>query len=309
MTKDLFSRYIWLADTIARAGGITFAEISRKWAESAMSDGKELPLKTFHNHRIAVQETFGINIECRRKDGYRYYIENVNDLRHNTTACWLLETFSINNLISESHKVKDRILLEEIPSGQKHLSAIIEAMKDSMTLSVTHASFWKDTTATFEVEPYCVKVFRQRWYMLARSVKYGNIRVYCLDRISAVRNTGKSFIFPEDFDPAGYFQKSFGIIVDEAYPPEIIRIQAYGTKVKYLRSLPLHHSQKEVYTAEGYSDFQYYMSPTYDLKQELLSHGDEITVLAPEHLRDEIMATAERIAAKYRTPRIRSENS
>lgn len=299
MAKDLFNRYIWLVNTIYRAGKITFEEINERWVRTEMSGGEDLPLKTFHNHKKAVQDIFDINIECNKSGGYYYYIENVEDIEHGGLRTWLLNTFSVSNLISESHKLRGRILFENIPSGQKFLAPVVEAMRDGMVLEITHSSFWKDNESTFEVEPYCVKVFRQRWYMLARSVARGTIRVYSLDRISEVKPSGKSFVFPEDFDSSEYFRDSFGIIVDDAYPPETIKLEVYGTKVKYFRSLPLHPSQREVFTGNDYSQFQYYMSPTYDLKQELLSHGDEITIVSPESLRQEIKEIAERITRKY----------
>lgn len=223
----------------------------------------------------------------------------MEDIEHDGLRKWLLSTFSVSNLINESRKLKDRIILENIPSGQRFLTFVIEAMRDNKVLKIKHHSFWKDSVSTFEVEPYCVKLFRQRWYMLAKSVSYGSIRVYSLDRILEMTDTGKSFTYPEELYPAGYFYNSFGIIVDQAYPPEIIQLEVYGTKAKYFKALPLHHSQKMIFETDGYTQFQYYMSPTYDLKQELLSHGDEIRVIVPEHLRNEIKEIAERISAKY----------
>lgn len=202
MAKNLFNRYVWLVNTIYRAGKITFEEINDRWVNNEMSRGEYLPLKTFHNHRKAVQDIFDINIECHKRGGYYYYIENVDDIGHGGLRTWLLNTFSVSNLVNESHKLKDRIILENIPSGQQFLTQVIEAMRDSKVLEITHYSFWKDSVSTFEVEPYCVKLFRQRWYMLARSVSYGSIRVYSLDRISEMTDTGKSFTYPEDMDPA-----------------------------------------------------------------------------------------------------------
>lgn len=60
MTKDLFDKYIWLVDTIYRAGKITFEEINERWLRSRLSEGKDLPLRTFHNWRIAIEQVFDI---------------------------------------------------------------------------------------------------------------------------------------------------------------------------------------------------------------------------------------------------------
>lgn len=80
MGKDLFNRYIWLVDTIYQVGKITFEEINERWVCSEMSGGEEIPLRTFHNHRKAIEELFDINIECNKRGGYYYYIENQDDI-------------------------------------------------------------------------------------------------------------------------------------------------------------------------------------------------------------------------------------
>ncbi len=122
MTKDLFDKYIWLVDTIHRADRITLREINEKWAMSPLYDGADIPRRTFNNWKEAIQQAFDINIECRRVGGYHYYIENPEDLENSTTCSWLLNTFTVKNIISESKGIRDRILLENVPSGQKHLS-------------------------------------------------------------------------------------------------------------------------------------------------------------------------------------------
>ncbi len=299
MAKDMFRRYIWLVDTIYRAGKITFEEINDKWQRSPLGDGEELPLRTFHNHRAAIEDMFDINILCDKRDGYKYYIENADDIEKGGVRSWLLNTFAVNNLINESHHIKHRILFESIPSGQNYLAPLIEAMRDGVTVEITYRNFWKEKEATFEVEPYCVKVFRQRWYLVARNIGFDALRIYSLDRILGLRQTDNRFSYPQDFDPEGYFYNSFGIIVDEDYPAQTVRIKAYGTKAKYIRSLPLHHSQNEVETGDDYAVFEYFLSPSYDFRQEILSHGDEVEVLAPESLRQSVLKIARNIETTY----------
>lgn len=298
MSKKLFSRYIWLVDTILRAGRITFEEVNRKWLLSSLSDGMEIPLKTFHNHRKAIEDIFDINISCDRKDGYRYYIENTEDLQNDGLRKWLLNSITINNLSRDSLKLKERIILEDIPSGQQFLPIIIEAMRDGCTLMLEHKSFWNKTVSIAEVEPFFVKFFKQRWYMIAKNKSLNEIRTYAVDRIINLNKAEHSFIMPCDFDPETYFQNSFGIIADKRYPPEHIELKVYGTKTDYFRTLPLHHSQKEIETCNKYSVFRYFISPTYDFIQEILSHGYEVEVLSPSHLKGYIKWQAETILAR-----------
>ena len=298
MAKDLFNRYIWLVDTIYRADGITFEEINEKWLRNSMSEGLDLPLKTFHNHRKAIEDMFDINIVCDKRGGYKYYIENADDMEKGGVRTWLLNTFAVNNLINESHHLKRRIVFEQIPSGQNFLTPVIEAMRDGMSIEIKYKSFWRQDEYTTDVEPYFVKVFKQRWYLIARNKIKDAIRIYALDRIRALTQTGNAFVMPKDFSPEEYFYNSFGIISQDNCPPEIVELKVYGTQKEYFRTLPLHHSQEEVENADGYSIFRYYLSPTYDFIQEILSHGCEVEVLSPQHLRDEVRSHAATIVSR-----------
>ena len=298
MAKDLFNRYIWLVDTIYRADGITFEEINEKWTRNSMSGGEDLPLKTFHNHRKAIEDIFDINIVCDKKNGYRYYIENADDMKRGGVRTWLLNTFAVNNLINESHHLKRRIMFEQIPSGQKYLTPIIEAMRDGRTLEMTYKSFWRQSRYVTEVEPYFIKIFRQRWYMIARDVSRDVMRIYALDRIQGLSQTENAFEVPADFSPDAYFYNAFGVIVEDACPPEIIELKVYGTQREYFRTLPLHHSQEEIDPGEDYSVFRYYLAPTYDFIQEILSHGYNVEVKSPAHLREQIRRHAEVILSR-----------
>jgi len=299
MANDLFNRYIWLVDTIYRAGKITFEEINHRWLRNEMSAGKEIPLRTFHNHRIAIEEMFDINIECDKRNGYVYFIENKEDMERGGVRSWLLNTFAVNNLINESHKLKNRILFEQIPSGQRFLTPIIEAMRDEMTIEITYQSFWRDEPNTFEVEPYCVKIFKQRWYVAANNLYFNSIRIYALDRIQNLQTTENSFKLPKIFHPETFFENAFGIIIDEEIKPCTVKIKAFENQRKYLQTLPLHHSQKETETADNFSIFSYFLSPTFDFKQEILSHGAEIEVLSPDWFRQEMTETIRNMNKLY----------
>ena len=156
MTKDLFDKYIWLVDTIYRARKITFEEINERWLRSRLSEGEDIPLRTFHNWRIAIEQVFDININCNRKGGYYYYIENADDMQKGGIRNWLLNTFAVNNLINESHHLKLRILFEEVPSGRKYLTPVIEAMRDGLEIELYYQSYWYEEPSTYTLQPYCI---------------------------------------------------------------------------------------------------------------------------------------------------------
>ena len=294
MAKDLFNRYLWLVDTIYRAGTITLDEINRKWLQCEMSNGEEIPNRTFHNHRKAIEELFDINIECDRHNGCNYYIENTEELKKEGLRKWLLNTFAVNTTLNKSHKLKDKILLEDYPSGEQYLIPAIEAIHNCITLEITYQSYWQDKSYTFQIEPYCIKAFKQRWYIAARSPYYNKVLIYSLERILEMEQTDLSFECPQTFNPKVYFDNSFGVIVDEEYDVEV-----YGNQCKYFRSLPLHHSQKESETHSNYSIFDYSLRPTYDFCQAILSHGNLVEVLEPQWFRIQIGTMIQKMNQLY----------
>jgi hypothetical protein len=301
MTKNLLNKYVWLVETIYKAKRITFEEINEKWLENDMSEGVELALRTFHKWRIAVEEMFGLVIECERKGGYHYYIENASEVRSGSLRSWLLNTISVSNLLIENQSMKSRIVLENIPSGQEYLSAIIKAMKQNNAISITYQSYWREESNTFNVEPYCVKLFKQRWYMVARSPYYNKVMIYALDRIHDLeRLEDESFKMPDDFDAEAFFSNFYGIIAPSDAKPEKVTLKVSAGQANYLRSLPLHSSQMETERTDEFSIFQLYLCPEFDFQQALLSMGEDVEVLEPAWLRNEIASMVRRMWTKYK---------
>ena len=267
-----------------------------------MSEGETIPIRTFHNHRKAIEDIFDINIECERRNGYCYYIENVEDIEKNDIKKWLLNTFAVNNIINENHLLKKRILLENIPSGEKYLIPMIEAMRCNRVVTISYQSFWKKSTKTFDIEPYCLKIFRQRWYVLARSCRQNDLLVFSLDRISSIHITEQSFSLPDDFDAQEFFPSCFGIIVAPAKKLETVRLIVYRHQHKFLRPPTLPHRQRHIKThkAMGFQIFAYPLSPLFDFVKEILSYGDEIEVESPSWLRDVVANITRNAGMLYR---------
>jgi hypothetical protein len=299
MSPNLLNKYVWLVETIYNAKYISFEEINRRWLDDDISEGLEIPKRTFHTWIHEVEEMFGLVIQCQRVGGYLYYIENAEEIKNGGMRNWLLNTISTSNLLMEYRQLKDRILLEEVPSVRDHLSPILAAMKTDMTLRITYQSYWRDESSTFELEPYCVKLFKQRWYLVGRSPHYDQVRIYALDRILSLETTEKKFRMPKKFDPAAFFEDFYGIIAHENAKVETIRLKVSTDQSNYLRSLPLHPSQKEVEKGEGYSIFELRLCPEFDFQQEILSQSPEIEVLSPEWLREEIVGKVSVLWEKY----------
>ena len=295
----IFRQYIWLTSTIYHSSdGISLKEINERWVKTELSEGIPMTRLTFDRYRKAIEEIFDINIECKRK-GYRYYIENEEMLANNSMKMWMIDSYAVSNVLMESSSIKDRILLENIPSGRQHLQAIINAMKKGLKLLIEYQRFGKQEVRRIVIEPYAVKVFKQRWYLLAHDDKYEIPAVYALDRIASLEELSETFIYPKNFDAEVFFKDCYGVISGTNDKPQKIIIRAYPPYINYLRTLPLHASQKELKSTPEYTDFEYYLRPTFDFRQELLCQGDEVEILKPKEFREEIKNMIKRMGSRY----------
>ena len=296
-TAYLFNCYIWLLNTIAR-GPISRAAIDEKWAHSSVNEYKQdyLPESNFHRWKSTVEMLFDVHIKCNAYN--EYYIEEASDLRGTDLRLRLLNLMSMDSLLKDSKELSDQILFEPIPSGEKFLAPIIEAMRDKTAIEMTYQGFTKDYPATFIVEPYCLKMFKQRWYMLAYSPGTDDMRVYGLDRIQAIEPSTEKYKIPKDFDAERYFKNTYGVSFADDQPEEVkVKISAY--QANFLRSLPIHASQEEIECNDEFSIFMYFVVPTFEFMQELRKYGSELEVLSPQSLRDEFIDEAGSLYSKY----------
>ncbi len=281
-----FQKYIWLIDTIRRSGKISLEEISDRWERNKdLSDYRPLSRSTFNRWKDAIFSQFGIIISCQRAGGYLYYIENPEDIDEDELKKWMLDSFAVSNLISENFSLKDRILVNSIPSAHNHLAALLEAMRENHAVTITYCRFNRTESHKFAIEPYCVKLFEDRWYVLARNVQYDDLRIYGLDRIADLEVTADTFRLPKDFSASDYFSNYYGIVTDKGMKPQRIVIRAYGSHIPYIKSLPLHHSQRLLEDNGEYADFEFFLTPTYDFVMRLLHVGAMMEVISPEALR------------------------
>lgn len=280
MAHDLINRYIWLIDTIKRFGRITLDELGRQWLRSPLSDGKPMPRRTFHHYRNGAEQMFGINIQCDRST-YEYYLE---DTPQSALQQWLVDSTALTDTLRDTSDIATRIVLENVPSAREHLATIVDAMRQNHRIRFEYRSYTRSQRKTVDLEPYFVKIFKQLWYVIGRNVADKKIKTYALDRMTElVIEADAPFDYPEGFSPQEFFKDCFGITTNQNEPKRIV-LRVEPTQAKYFRALPLHPSQQEV-VHDHYSIFSYMMRNTYDLQEELMSHGDSLEVLEPPELK------------------------
>lgn len=278
-------KYTWLIETIRRAGKLTHKELSERWERAKeLSDCKPLHRATFNRWRDAIFEQFGIIIECQRVGGYLYYIENPEDIDEDRLKKWMLDSFAVGNLIGENLSLKDRILVNKIPSGTDHLKTFLDAIKDNRVVEITYKPFNHPQSYTFAIEPFCVKLNENRWYVLGRNNRE-EIKLYGLDRVEETKILDETFALPAGFNASDYFAPFYGVVTGYGEKPRRIVLRAKGNHKYYMKTLPLHDSQKLIEDFGEYADFELMVAPTYDFVMKLLQFGNLIEVISPASLR------------------------
>ena len=297
MARNLINRYVWLVDTISRYGRISLKELNNAWLRSEISEGKPLARRTFFHYRDGVQDMFDINILCD-KSTFEYYIDDSDEDNNARLRSWLVDSLSMSGMLSNAHDISDRIMLENVPSARQHLPVIIDALKENHRISFSYKSYTRSRPVHgIVLEPYFVKIFKQLWYVIGLNVAEGQIKTYSLDRMSDLNLMPDVFVMPENINPSEFFKDCFGIITNKNSAKRIV-LRVEPTQAKYFRALPLHSSQQEE-VHDQYSIFSYKMRITYDLKEELMSHGASIEVLEPKELKTLIRTELEEALKNY----------
>jgi hypothetical protein len=299
MAKNYFKSYIWLLETLQSHGHLTLKELQSLWMRSSVNDEyKELAPRTLSNHIQSILDVFGIEISCDRSDN-TYFIENEDEIGGGSIRNWMLEALSLNSLLNESAGMKDRIIFENVPSSQKHLTTVIQAMRNNKVLDVIYKSYQKQEEEQLTLEPYCIREFKNRWYLYAHKAGIEGPHMYALDRMLSAEVGEKSFKMPSKFSPSDFFSGVYGVRVYPDMKPETVILKAASMQANYFRSLPLHSSQEEIECTEEYSIFEYFLTPDYDFKQDVLSFGTRVEVMEPGHLREELGEIVRDLADRY----------
>lgn len=302
MKRDLFRRYVWLVDVIRNARSITYEEISELWKESPLNtDHSPLALRTFHNHRDAIGQLFGIRILCNRSD-HEYYIRQDGAEGNETKLrVWMLQTLSLSNFSDADGNASDRVLLDITPEERHGLAALFEAIRSNSVVSVRYSEVADSSIRRSDVtvEPYCLRFWSHGWYLLGKNIDTGKLEVYPLVNVLQVQILDSRFTYPENFSPRGFFSRYFGVDIEDGQDPQSIRVRIKGDHRQELRMNPLHCSQREVLTEPDSSIFDYTLVPSPGFVSYILSLGPKAEVIAPAALRTRMLNTVKKTVALY----------
>lgn len=277
---------IWLVNLLIERE-LTRQEINEAWRKSYYYDFKEISRNTFLEYKRKAEDLFDINIVCNRRTN-KYYIENMELLRTNPLKKWLLSSMSAITTMEQCKVLSNRIMLEQTFGGETLLPIVTEAMTSGLSLVVSYKPFWYDESYQLVIDPYFVRLFKQRWYLIGSSHKHNAIRTFAFDRICDINISKDKFIMPEGLNVESYFSDSFGIMQQDNVQMETIRLKFIAEQGIYIETRPLHHSQKLISRTNEYMVFEFNLKPTFDFFQELMSYGSDLEVLSPQSLREKI---------------------
>lgn len=303
-SSSIFREYVWLLSTIRDAGSITFNDIASRWANASINEtGQPMARTTFNRHRMAIEEIFDIEIKCDRSAGNKYHIEAQQEFSDSDTTNWLCNSLVTGTMLSDFKSIGHRISLEPVPTAGTSLRLILEAMTQSATISFTYHRLAQDPDI-LTAEPYAVKLFKQRWYMLGHVPGTDGLRLFSLERLDNVGIlTDRPFTLPDDFSAQDYWNEIYGVM---SAPAEVecqrVVLRSFGRDRFYLEDLPMHPSQRVVERGDVYTDFELWLKPTPDFAAAILSRGGWVKVLEPEWFADELIDRAAFTLDSYETP-------
>ncbi|MFV7235173.1 helix-turn-helix transcriptional regulator [Flavobacterium sp. ZB4R12] len=297
--KQFLKRYSLIINKLRKKAS-SFEEIQKYLAEQSINDEEnyEISIRTFQREIKEIASTHGIEITYNRSQGVYEIIYDGNEDRNER----LMESFEIIDALKISNNLSNHLILEKRkPLGTTNMNFLIHAIKNRNEIRFSYSKYWTEELVDTQrkVQPLALKEARYRWYLVAKDLKDNRVKTFGLDRITNLEITNSKFEIPENYNPEKTFRYSFGIINEDHKEPQKIVLSFSFEQGKYIKSLPLHHSQKELINDEKEYRVELLLHPTYDFVMELLSIGAEVKVLEPESLKMEMIKKLEATLKRY----------
>lgn len=279
--------------------GITYQETNDYLEGQFFEKGLELKFseKTFKRDRELISEILGLKSSFKRSTGKFQVIDNEleNDPENVFDNILLIDAY-------RQTKGNSEIMLFEKRKarGLNLLNGLLHAIQNKIIISFNYNRFYETEPEKCVVNSYALKEFKYRWYLLAtyKNKENSELKIFALDRISDLEISNSSFK-RKDFKIERVFNNSFGIFTTLGEIPSEIVLSFTSFQGKYIKSLPLHHSQVILEDNEDQFKIKLTLVPTFDFFQEILSLGDSVKVVSPESFKEEVKNKIEKMRAIY----------
>jgi predicted DNA-binding transcriptional regulator YafY len=284
--RDYIIRYLLVVKKLRSSGTATFSEMNdyiRREFE-LMYAPRDISIRTFQRDLNEIRTIFNIDIKCNSSN--QYYIVEEADSGFNNR---MMEAFDIINSLNTGQQIARHIILEKrCPLGTEHLFSLLQAIRNLNIVRFTYQKYYDPDITLREVVPYALKEFKGRWYLLSKDKKDEHVKTFALDRIKELEITKKRYKLTKELDPNDYFRNCFGVISPDDEDPAEIVLSFKPLQGKYVKSFPLHESQKILRDNEEELLVQLHIFITHDFIMELLSYGENVKVIKPGSLIDDL---------------------
>jgi predicted DNA-binding transcriptional regulator YafY len=280
--KEYLIRYLLIIKRLRNSKKASFSEINQYLQDefSILDAPKNISLRTFQRDLNEIRTIFNIDIKCNSQN--QYYISEDDESGFNKR---MMEAFDVFNSFTIGQKLQPYLLFERRCSiGTEHLYGLLHAIKNRYLVRFIYQKYFDEIQTLREVEPYALKEFKGRWYLLSKDYKDNNIKTFALDRIRELEISKSKFLFPENIVPLEYFTNCFGVTNSSKSELEEIILSFDPLQGKYIKSYPLHESQKVLMDNDEQLQISLEVFQTHDFIMELLSFGEDVRVIKPERL-------------------------
>lgn len=285
--KDYLHRYFLIIKKISQNNYPNYEDLVNYVTHNAyLKEQENLQVKfskrTLNRDLIEIRSIFSVDILYSKKEK-GYYIASENYSKSNFIE--MLETLEVLKLSQFQNEIENIVIFEQKhPKGTEHLKPIILAIRKRKKIIIEYEKYWDGTIRDYFIEPYALKEMQNRWYLIAKNID-GKLSPYAIDRIRKVElDESTDFIIPDSFDITKLYQNNYGISIDKDLKPEKILFSTNNTQAKYIKSLPIHHSQKIIYEEGNKVTFQLNIKLGDELVYKILSYGGRITIEQPTEL-------------------------
>jgi predicted DNA-binding transcriptional regulator YafY len=211
-----------------------------------------------------------------------------------------MEAFDMFNSLNLAQDLTPFIHLEKRrPQGTENLYGLLHSIKNRLKIEFTYQKFWDDELSQRIVEPYALKEFKNRWYIIAKDSKDNNIKSFALDRLTQLEISKQTFVYPKNYSVEEDYRYCFGIISPNGESPQDIILAFDPFQGKYIKSLPLHDSQVILIDNSEEIRIKLRLCLTHDFLMELLSFGEYLKVIEPKSLADKVKISQEKAFNQY----------
>ncbi len=302
--KNFILRYLLIIRKIQRGNYVSMNELidhilreaeNRKFYDEKITIGVDK--RTIRRDFNDIRDLFGIDIEYSHTNRGYFIQENSYESKFSQR---LLDEFEIFQSLKLTSGISDTVDIElQKPRGIENIYGILHAIKKQLKVNFIFHQYYLQKKLHISGNPYAIKEFKNRWYVVIKEEHEDFYTTYGLDRISDFFITEQKFKKNPDFNIKKVFEHNFGIMTGYGLPPKKIVLSFERLQGQYVKYTPLHHSQKILIDTDEELRISLFLIPTFDFRMELLSYGNAVKVIEPESLKNELLEIYKKSIEQY----------